>query len=222
MAPLPLLKVDQLVLRSIFKAFEKHCVEHGYTLDSSLYADNEFDRYTTDRQAIIDSKGFCIDLFSESSDRYKGMKNMPRIALLLSRVYDGEIGNALTEYVRNGDNYDKVAPTGKTANLIIAVHLISITSEQSFVLNSIYSNVLGMRTTIPYYTDADQRFFTYQTNFSDIDNAIDNIKEKVYFQTVPDAVMAQAKVIQENVVPLKQIDVDTFHGDTQLDHDTII
>lgn len=215
-------KVDQRVLRSIYKALRAEVVLHGYIPDEDNFTNTQVAEYNQARENIINTMGFCIDLFSQSSDRYKGLKNQPRIVLLLSRAYNGELGLS-PQYVSNGGRVDKVLGDNLTANMIIAVHLISVTSFQHTVLNSIFSNVLGQRKYIKYYDEqpGERPFFIYNSNFSDLDDPINNIMEKVYFQTVPDANMAAIEPIQPSLARLKEIDVEISENGNELGNLTI-
>lgn len=220
-----LLKVDQLVVRSIYEALRKHIIEHGYLPDTANYANN-VNGYLAARQNIITHKKFCIDIYSQSSQRFKDFKGQPRMVIFLQRVYDGEIGFPQTMVTRTtapGEvaAYSQGIMPGKTANLIVAVHLLSITSEQTYTLNAILSNVLGQRIFLPYYNNPTERFLVEQTNYSEIDNPIENYNESAYFFTIKDARLSEPEEvrtfpglqsitaeIQLNTMPVEIIDVE--------------
>ena len=215
-----LIKTDQLVIRSIYKRFNDVLAELGYRPNEDTYGEGEGERWEKDRQAIINSKGFCIDLFSESSQRHKGMKNMPRIVMFLSRVFDGEIGapvNVIWEQdTEAGKQYVQGLTPGQSANVVIAVHLVSITSEQVYTLNSIWSHVLGIRMMIPFYTKPEKLFFTFQNNYADLDNHVENFNERAYFHTIPDCWLSPNIPIR-TIAPLKAITVEVEHKQDNLD-----
>lgn len=215
-----LLQTDKLVVRSIYTQFNRALADLGYRPNEENYSVNEGERWESDRELIIKNRGFCIDLFSESSQRSKGLKNMPRIVIFLSRVFDGEVGypvnTVLEKNTEEGKKYVQGFLAANTANLIIAVHLLSITSEQTFLLNAIWSSVLGVRKFVPYYEDEEQRFLTYQSNYADLDNHIENFNERAYFHTIPDCILsAPAEGIE--VSPLKEIKVEDYHKDDNSD-----
>lgn len=217
-----LIKADQTILRSIYEAIRKEIVSNGYLPDADLYTDSLFDteKYFQDRSAITQTKGFWIDLFSESSARNKGMKDSVRIVLFLSRVYDGEIGapvNVITAQDAGAAKEFRLGLLpGKASNLIFAVHLLTSTSEQTFVLNAIISNALGQRNFIPVYDNLEgQPFYIEQTSFGDLDNPMENLQEKVYYYTVPDVFLGTPKPGRE-ISAIKEVIVNVTDkgGDT--------
>lgn len=214
---LELLNTDQRIIRSIYLNVRKHIIEHGYYPDTSVYTDLKDPLQVADFnnkiKGIISTKGFYIDVYSESSARNKGKKEAPRIVMFLSRVYEGEIGappNMIMADPINLGNYRSGALPGRASNIVLAVHLISSNSEQHFKLNSIISNVLGQRAYIELYDAAADElpFYVYQTSFADLDDPTENITEKVYFYTVPDVYLGDITVHRDNIKPIKEIRVD--------------
>jgi hypothetical protein len=211
---LPLLGTDRILARSVYHILRKHVVAHGYLPDEKLYMDTEVDRWNADIAQIDATKGFHIEMFNESSARHKGMKDNPRIIIFLSNIFDGEIG-APPEGILGPSTID---PTkfrsgylpGQSAHLVFAIHLMSINSQQSSVLNSILSNVLGERRFIPYYDDPLQlpKIFIRRTSFSDLDNAMENILEKAYYYQISDVFLGAETITNDNVSPIKEIIVE--------------
>ena len=221
----PLNFTSQLILQSLYKVIKDLVVAHGYLPDADRYTDGQTAQYFRDRDAIIKEKGFCIDLFSQSSQRHKDLKDTPRIVMFLSRVFEGEIGYPGTITTKltseDGDSYVQGLMPGKTANVVVAIHLLSITSEQTFVLNAIYSQALGMRKSIPFKHNPEKRFWIMYNNFSDLDNPIENFTENVYFHTVPDVLITTPEIVRENIPGLKEIKTETETQNLQIDTDTI-
>jgi hypothetical protein len=212
----PLILVDQIILRTLYTAFKEQIVAHGYAVDEDLYTDSPADiaRWNADIAEIDRVKGWHIDLYSESSARHKGMKKHPKIILFLNRVFDGDIGSPQTNTVPDPDNPGKFIQQmipGKSSNLIFAIHLQSVTSQQGFILNAILSNTIGQRKNFEFWGGnfPGRRFWAIQTSFGDLDNSQENIIEKAYFYTVPDIFLGSPVTIRENISPIKQITVET-------------
>lgn len=230
---LPLLQTDQIIARSIYHALREHVVEHGYLPDEDDYGDSasEAARWNQDVALIDATKGFHIDMFSESSARHKGMKNTPRIIIFLSNQFDGDIGappaGVLGRSITDPTKYRYGGLPSKSTSLVFAIHLMSINSKQSSILNSILANVLGNRAFIKYYNNLypTQRLLCVQTSFADLDNAQENILEKAYFYRVPDVFLGAEKIIREDVSPIKEITLEqraNLDEDSPIDNESLI
>src|SRR5690606_1258207 len=149
--------LDRLILRSIFHKLRQYTIDLGYFPDISQYGDNPTPAQIADYKAqllqIKNDKGFYIELFSESSSRHKGEKECPRIVVSLDRSFNGEIGAPPNQIIKNEGlgTYSKGALPGQSANIIVAVYLISHNSEQTYILNGIKDNVIGERNYISFY-----------------------------------------------------------------------
>lgn len=219
-----LIFTDQTILRSIFHAIREVVVGEGYLPDEKLYTDSPQDtaQWFIDKNTVKTTKGFFIDVFSESSARNKRMKDSVRIVLFLSRVYDGEIGAPAriisTQNVGAAKKYKAGFGPSKAANLIFAVHLIGSTSQQSYVLNAIISNALGTRSFIKRYDNPTELIFINQTSFGDLDNPMENLFEKVYYYTVPDIFLGDIRdggdISEIKEITVEEEDRDNNHLDT--------
>lgn len=211
---LKLLQQDLEIARCFYHALRKHVVEHGLLPDETLFEDTHADiaRWAQEIKNIDIIKGFHIDLFSESSARHKGMKNTPRMIIFLSNVFEGDVGappeGILGKSLSDPTAYRTGYLPGQASNLVFALHLMSIDSKQSSILNSIRANVLGQRGFIDHYDQErfpGKKIFYRATSFADLDNPQENILEKVYYYEVPNVFMGDEVVTRPNVSPIKEI-----------------
>lgn len=208
-----LTKTDQELIRSVYHALRNCVVNSGYYPNVDNYDDSpeDFNRFKDDLQEIKDQKGFYIEVFSESSARFKGAKEAPRLVVCLGRSYPGTIGsnpNAVTR-IAGSQNFQVTALPSQATNIQIEVYLIAATSEQHYTLNAIKDEVLGERSFVPKYNDLEGTpFLVYQTGFYDLDDPAEGVIEKGYIYTAPDVFRGPTKVITDNIKPIVDIKVD--------------
>lgn len=209
-------QVDKLIMDSLYTAIQSYVFTLGYDVNMANFApggpnEGDIDAYNSQSQAIKDSKGFQVLTFSQSSARYKGGEFAPRIVLFQSRTLPGDIGAPVhvisTQDKNNAELYQEGFLVPQAMNMIIAIHLISANSTQHYLLNQIIAWVIGQRRYIPYNDTSGEKFFIFQSSFSDLDDPFENIIEKGYFYTVPDVYLGEMDVQRSAVHPINTIDV---------------
>lgn len=226
--PLPLLEWDAIVVDSIYKAIRDEVISQGYMPDVDTFDDTEAEalRYQTAGDAIITAKGFEIEVFNDSSARRKGAKKSPRIVIYLDRTYAGEIGAPNHAIISNdgivGGKYKSGFMPTKSAEIVTAIHLISSEQPQTKILDSILANVIGQRQYMFYwiYNEttklfdqlAGRKFLADQTSFNNNDDALEGVRERIYFYTTPDIYLSGMKNTTL-ISPIKYIDVKSEDED---------
>lgn len=216
--------LDRLVIRSIFHALRDYAVELGYYPDTSIY-ENPNDPvaiadFKNKLRLIKSNKGFWIDFFSESSSRNKGEKEAPRIVVSLDRSFNGDIGAPPNQIFKKagGEDFYQAGIPGLSSNLIAAVYLITHNSEQTYILNGIKDNVLGERKYLKYHGLPDKDpFYIYRTGYYNLDEPTENITERAYLYTTPDAFLGEEDIYRETIKPIKEITVCTNTNDVEPD-----
>lgn len=211
MSTTPLSNIQEIIERSIFETIRQELVDKGYLPDITLFPDTIAGEqgYITAMGAIVTSKGFCIDIFNESSNFDKGQKNNPRIVIKSGSFLAGELGGNPTEYyIDKGDHYTSKITPPQTSNFYINIHLVAKSIEQVRVLNSILTLCLPKRKYLKWYTDPTSTFFIMNINYFELDDNNIGINEKVYVYEIPDCWDMEDITVRENIAKMVEITVN--------------
>lgn len=221
----------QRIVRSVYKKVVGILVEEGYWIDEEIknYPNtNEGEtQFQSDLAQIKQNKGFAIEPFSQGSSQSKGQRSTPRIVILLKRTLEGNIGNPpnpspmadlVDPEVRNW-----VIPSPTSMMVHLNIHLISSTSEQTYILEAIIQKAFGARKFIPYY-DAEngENFFIKQYNYFDVIDPVEGEEEKVYCYEVNDVYLSYGEIVQPNIAKIEEITVEIGLNDKKSEGDTIV
>lgn len=199
------------IQRSIYEAIRLVCVAEGYTPDISLYASNSTGQasYDTALQSIVSTKRFAIEIFSASSNQYKGPKKVPRITIHPKRIIPGDVGlDSYTGGVRkkpnDPDKWVRFKPPHDTTMMQFDIHLVTANAEQDVILNAILFKALGVRKYLPLITEPTQLFFIQQYDFYDTFDLPEGSEEKISSFQVPDIILSDEQ--EFDVALINEID----------------
>ena len=182
--------------RSLFEAIRKVLVLEGYipdindtlTYGTEPYSEVNQATWNTALSNIVSTKGFAVEAFNHSVT--KGIKKVPRIAIIPRRTLPGDIGAPNQPYYINSPtdpkNIVKRTLPFESSHFYMDIHIISGAAKQDRVLNAVLSKALGTKKFIPYYDELPEKFFVRQYNYYDIPDPIEGQEEKVYGYEIPD------------------------------------
>lgn len=185
--------IQEIIERSIFEKIRGVLVATGYLPDIVNYPDTPegYYDYRSSIKEIIETKGFCVELFNQGPNTEKGLKKVPRIVIKTVSALPGDLGGSFGKYfVKNtGGTFDEITTPPQSVDFYVNFHLVSGTVEQYRILNSILTLAIPRRSYIDWYTNSgeDKRtFFCRYLNYHDIDNLPTGVMEKVYAYEIPD------------------------------------
>jgi len=210
MSNIPLSDIQELLERSVFHRIRKVCVDKGYLPDITTYTKNEAGQIAYDIaiSAIVTSKGFAIEVFSNSNQEVKDVKKLPRIVLNSQDFMPGALGGANTRYYEKqiSGSYKKMVRPPQSSDYTFNVHLISETTKQARILNAIVALALPRMGYIPLYNDATRNVFTHVISSSDLTDQQNGINERVYRYEIPDIFETEDYSI-EDIAAIKEITI---------------
>lgn len=221
--------IQEVVERSLFAALSANLVAEGYCPDitnSTRYPlDNTTNSLTPIGQAnweadiatIVTNMGFAIELFGTSAAKAKGLKKVPRIAIVPKRIMPGDLGyppqdffNIISAPGVTPVVYSKFQYPKESANMHFDIHLVSQTQAQSRVMNALIQLTLGQKVYIYLYNDPTQNFFIKQYNFYDTPDAKDGLEENIYQYEVQDLYLVNISTV--TISPILSIGLDFVIG----------
>ena len=185
--------LQERIERSLYHTLRNICVDEGYTPDITAlgagpYTEANQATWDTLKATIVSTKGFCIEIFSNSQT--KGTKDVPRIVIVPRRTLPGDIGSPMQPYVTNNPEAPaslvKMSLPLEASHFYYDVHLITKTAQQDRVLHGILAKAFAKKRYIPYYDDPTELFFIKQTSDYDLPDPTEGIKEQVYTYELPD------------------------------------
>ena len=215
--------IEEALERTVFHLLRKKAVEFGYTPDILLYdventntsiAQAESERFYTDLRTIHDTKGFAIEVFNYANNQYYGSKKPARIVVETESFLQGQLGLDTTpQYERQIDGiYLLKKSESMLSDFYFNIHLIGKSVKEIRVLHEIMVQSLPRRGYVPWYTKSelqpDFNLMVRYISMADYSWNAEGIIEKVYRYEIPDAHEVDDRVILENVVPIKVINVN--------------
>lgn len=209
---------DRRIVRTIYYRILDVLVYFGHNIDDRLYGDTpaELARYNADL-AQVKASGKFIDITSESSRRNRGTIKAPEINLHLTNVLVGDIGAEPSALYEAETGFYLGSMPGQASNLLVEAYLTSMNSDQFFLLNNLMYTAFAKRKYLPLYDNPDEKFLIEQTVMERYDDYEENIKEMRMVYMVPDVFLGDIEKLRENIVPIKQINVDIGTGLTDLE-----
>lgn len=204
--------VQQKVERSVFELIRLKLVAGGYLPDITTFSVDKpgYDLYQQAIAAVVQAKGFCIEIFGASSPQAKGFKKVPRIVIKTRSYRPGELGNQPNlSFVPVGPANDPTSFEGKklpptTSNLKLEIHLVAKSSKQDRVLHNIIQQTLTTRRYVPIYDNPTMKFFLIDTGFLDLEDLDEGVIERVYNYEAKD-IYASDEVVVTTVAPIVEI-----------------
>lgn len=166
------------------------------------------------QKAIIDIKGFVVEIFGVGSPFAKYQKKVPRIVIIPNQSLPGALGGAPDPvYTPNGDplapsSYTKHVTPPQTVDMTHDVHIVTSSAEQTRVCHSLLAIALPKRGYIPLYNDPTQRFFVESFSYRNIPNPGSDIMEDVYMYKSSDMYETTNDVSPESLIPINEITID--------------
>lgn len=189
MSTTPLSDIQELIERSLFERIRLELIDKGYLPDITSYQNNQagLTQWNADLVTIKNTKGFAIEVFTESSNFKKGIKKVPRIVLKNNGSLPGALGGDPSRFFTDtGYNYQAKVTPPQTVEFYMNFHLVSDTVIQERVLTALLALVIPRRGYIPWYNDNTKSFFVRFLNSFDLDDNDTGILERVYAYEVPD------------------------------------
>lgn len=207
--------LQERVERSIFEELRKLLVAEGYLPNITNYtmgSPSSTAQYHAALEAIVTAKKFAAEVFGHSSSQEKGIKRVPRIAIIPRRILPGDTGappeGYITEDPLDPDNFVKIVTSAEAANFQLDIHLVSSTAVQDRFLNAILSKAIGQKRYLKFYDDPTQRFFIKQYNYYDLPDTMEGVEEKVYSYEVSDLYLYE-EIVNNRIVPTIEITMNT-------------
>lgn len=180
---------------------------------------------------IILQKGYCIELFGNSTSSKKYIKKIPRIVIRVGQSLPGSLGGSPDIFYtpENGDELNpdtfvrKVLPP-QTTDIGFDIHLVSNTAQQARVMHSLVSLALPKRGYVKFYNDITQSFYVENYSYRNLDNNIEGLNEDIYMYTANDVYETIDRTVGNNVKPINEITVETKEGevDDNTDFNSIV
>lgn len=209
--------IQTRVERSVFEAIRLKLVFYGYLPDetnTATYPNTPAgsDQFQTDMQAIAQAKGFAVEVFGHGSSLSKGIKRVPRLAIIARRIMPGDIGKNISGGFSpnplDPDSTQKLIPSLQSANFHLDINLIPANAAQDRVMHSIIGEAISTLSYIPMWDDPKELFLIRQFNFYDLPDDKNGLEEKAYSYEVPDLYIYEGKVITDIPI-ISQITVNT-------------
>lgn len=209
--------IQERIERSFYKSIEAVLVTEGYlpSRNSTDFPNTEAGQEAWDAalKVIANAKGFATELFGYGSGQSKGLKKVPRIAIITRRVMPGDIGAPGTvgfEKDKNDPNtIRKILVDYQTSNIHIDVHLISNSAAQDRFLHAVMHAAIGNKRHIVFFDNPNERFFSEQFNHYDTPDETEGIIEKIYSFEVKDIFLYEEYDSTTNVSLINDITVET-------------
>lgn len=201
----------EIVDRSIFKAISDKLVAEGYAVDRSvpgILLDET--AWRAAEQAIIDDKGFVVEIFGASTNHELTEKKLPRVVYTPQRLLPGDIGNAYgPTYELNTvtDTYEKTIGPLQTSNYLFKIGIHGKNAQEYRLMHSAIASVIAHKEYIPFYNDADKYIMLQQYAYQDDPDLRKGTKDGYYFYKVVDIYEGDDKVL-DNLAPIAQIDME--------------
>jgi len=213
----PLLDTLEMVERSIFHALREKLVEYGYLPDITQFTNDATGNaaYQAEIQSIKadPNKKFCIELFGVGSSQSKFLLKVPRMVIVSFGMQPGNIG-VRTEGVEEfttSDNLTRVRTTviqSPAMDYNFEVHVICNTAKQSRVCQAILKVALPALGYIKQYEQPTRYLNIYNTGSRTIPLLTEGLIESVFSYTMKDLYEVDRSVVETNLAPINQIDVD--------------
>ena len=213
---------QEIIERSIFSSLLRVAKDvYGVSLNPNDYVNDSDDtRFNEDKEAIIQNKGFFVDLFGAGNNQSKGMKDPPRISIVTQGFIPGEVGiqSSMIEDVEGGFKLSEFP--NETINQYIDIHLEANLQEHIRILHMIMFQALPKRGYIVPYGSPKPfsgNIFIEAVTFGDFSDLQNGVIHKIYTYSIKDAIIEPINEI-DTIAAINQIDVDIVDkDDNQLD-----
>lgn len=217
---IPLSNIQEIIERSLYESIRLECVDKGYTPDITTYTQDTagYQQYLADLDTIRTGvNGFAIEIFNHQDNQNTDELKVPRITIVPQPFMEGSLGGDQTRrYVKNGPVYDAEALPPQTSDYYCHVHLTGTNAKQMRILNAILSLSMPTRGYLPFLPGTlDGNFFLKRVGYFQNHETEKGVTDLVYRYMVPDLFEIECIPLQQGIVPLNQITVDTKVQDQQ-------
>jgi len=164
------------------------------------------------------SKDFAVEIFGVGSSQSKHLKKVPRIVIVQNRVLPGDIGgDPGRAYIPIGpdplapDSFDAIVLPPQTVSFQYDIHIVTNQARQSRLCHELVALGLPKRGYFDAFKPSQPelgKFFCYNYSYRDIPNPSKGIDERIYLYEVRDIFETDAKTVENNISPIKEITVE--------------
>jgi len=209
----PLSNVEELIERTLFHSVQRELVLRGYLPDiedTATYPDSQvgIDAWKAAVTNIVQTRGFCVEVFGHSSNLNKGVQKSPRIVFVPEEFEPGAIGGDQTYfYEREGNSYTAQVRPPQSVDYFMSVHVIGETAEQVRLMNAIIGLTLPRRGYLPFYDDPEKKpkMFIENMAFRKYTDNSKGIVEHIRSFKIPDLYDIETYIAEENIAPITEI-----------------
>lgn len=204
-----------IIERSIYCSLLKTTVSLGYSLDPESYypiSEENSNKFNSDKQNIIKTKGRFIYLFGIGNNQSRGIKECPRITIESKGFMPGDMGLPKQILEKTDNSFFVSEFPFEAIDQYIDIHLVANNQDDMRLLHTVLYSSIPQRGYIkPYNLDKvpfDGNIFLEISNFYDLPNTDKGIMEKVYEYTVKDSVLDELiRELPEPIVPINAMEI---------------
>lgn len=215
--------IEQELERSIYHVLRNKAIQFGYALNindyildaqGSLLNAEEQQKYDRDLKALQQEKGFVVEIFGYSNNQNIGKKKSASIVIDVESFLPGQLGlDTSSSYKKDlNGKYIRTMGPSKTSDLFFGIKLISNTVEQNRIIHQIMVNAIPRMGYIPWYTLGtlldNKNIMIQYDSMADVSWVDEGIIEKVYRYQILDAHEILDNIVEENISPIKEINLE--------------
>lgn len=203
------------VSRSIEKLLTDELVKQGYMPNRANFLGN-MTAYESAQQTILQTKGFCVEVFGHGTPSDRANKFVPRIVINMLGFLPGSVGNDPSPTYALDDSeqkFNRVKSVAKTSNLRFEIELTSNKASQDGYIEYIRGLVLPNQVYVPFY-DAKKENDIFLITYNFIRQNPDfghGLIQKIYSYEVVDVMEVEDSIItgtpESKVSKIKTINV---------------
>ena len=214
--------IQERVENTVVEYIRRELVAHGYLPDILNYIPETLtskDAYMAEKKAIVNSKGFVVELFGHSSSDKKYSKSVPRITFLPRRFVQGDIGNSPEKALvlsQDEAGYDEFFQPPTTSDYWFDIEISTNSASQDRICHAILMAALGKRKYIDllYGTvNPAERVLVEHMDEAYSADDVEGVINRVYIFRIIDLYETALQPTGNTVSKLKEVDLeDTTDG----------
>ena len=210
MSAIPISDIQERVEKSIYTTIRNIVVSNGYIPDTHSYTKTLAGQvlYDAAKAVCITNKGYAIEVFGMSAEKYKGEKESARIVLVFDEFLPGSIGagDIYYEWVEETSKYVMSQRPPMTAKYTFKVYLIAKEHKMIRTMIALLGQVMPDMGYIKTY-DTSTPLFVLNKGFSSLAYNHGEHIEKVYLYEIQDIYTSLPRVIDSNISKILSIDL---------------
>ena len=157
--------------------------------------------------AIKASMGFAIEIFNHAPSQSRGMKKIPRIVLDAQNFLPGAIGGGQLRRFRTVEgSLESYKLPPQTKDYYIGIYILTNSTKQSRILNSLVALACPVRGYIDTYRDDGDAFHIEQVGYTPYEQTQEGIRENMFSYKITDVYEVGEEISEET--PITEITVD--------------